>query len=66
MAETRQGRLLDERRIPRRRGQIKEFLSAYEKGTPVAVETTGNGYWIMDEIEEAGMEPRLVNAYKAI
>jgi transposase len=31
----------------------------------VAVETVGNWYWIVDEIEEAGMLPRLVHARKA-
>jgi transposase len=29
------------------------------------VETIGNWYWIVDEIEEAGMVPRLVHARKA-
>jgi transposase len=31
----------------------------------VAVETTGNWYWIVDEIEAAGMVPRLVHARRA-
>jgi transposase len=31
----------------------------------VAVETIGNWYWIVDEIEEAGMRPALVHAFKA-
>jgi hypothetical protein len=31
----------------------------------VAVETTGNWYWIVDEIEGAGCVPRLVHARKA-
>ena len=34
-------------------------------GSPVAVETIGNWYWIVDEIEQAGMVPRLVHARKA-
>jgi transposase len=34
-------------------------------GSPVAVETIGNWYWIVDEIERAGMRPRLVHARKA-
>lgn len=36
-----------------------------DRGSPVAVETVGNWYWIVDEIEEAGMVPRLVHARKA-
>ena len=31
----------------------------------MAVETIGNWYWIVDEIEAAGMVPRLVHARKA-
>jgi hypothetical protein len=31
----------------------------------VAVETVGNWYWIVGEIEEAGMVPRLVRTYRA-
>jgi hypothetical protein len=31
----------------------------------VAVETVGNWYWIVDEIEAAGCVPRLVHARKA-
>jgi len=31
----------------------------------VAVETVGNWYWIVDEIEEAGFRPKLVHAGKA-
>jgi transposase len=31
----------------------------------VAIETTGNWYWIVDEIEAAGMVPRLVHARRA-
>jgi transposase len=31
----------------------------------VALETVGNWYWIVDEIEQAGMKPRLVHAHKA-
>ena len=37
----------------------------FDPGSPVAIETVGNWYWIVDEIEAAGMEPRLVHALKA-
>ena len=36
-----------------------------EPATPVAVEATGNWYWIIDEIEQAGMRPLLVHPRKA-
>jgi len=32
---------------------------------PVALETLGNWYWIVDEIEQADCRPRLVHAGKA-
>jgi transposase len=59
------GQILCERRIEHRKGQIKQFLSTREPGSEVAVETVGNWYWIADEIEDAGMQPRLVHAHKA-
>lgn len=52
-------------RIEHSRGAIRDFLKQAKPGTPVAVETIGNWYWIVDEIEEAGCKPRLVHARKA-
>jgi len=63
--QTPEGRCLAERRIEHRRGSIREFLGPYSPGCPVAVETIGNWYWIVDEIEQAGKVPRLVHARKA-
>src|SRR4029453_9939658 len=34
-------------------------------GSPIAVETIGNWYWIVDEMRDAGHEPRLAHARKA-
>jgi transposase len=59
------GNRLTEGRIAHRPGVFTAFLSGYEPGTPVAVETIGNWYWIIDEIEQAGMAPQLVHARKA-
>jgi len=58
-------RHVKEQRIAHRKGEIRAFLSRYEPGSPVALETIGSWYWIVDEIEAAGMVPRLVNARKA-
>lgn len=52
-------------RIEHRRGSIAGFLSGQQPGSPVAIETIGNWYWIIDEIEQAGMVPQLVHARKA-
>lgn len=54
-----------QKRIEHERGNIKKFLGSCQKGSPVAVETVGNWYWILDEIEESEMVPLLVHAYKA-
>jgi transposase len=63
--QTPDGRRLAERRIEHRPGAIREFLRPYSVGSPVAVETVGNWYWIVDEIEAAGMTAQLVHARKA-
>lgn len=59
------GEKRQEARIDHERGALRTFLADREPGSPVAVETTGNWYWIVDEIEAAGMTPRLVHAGRA-
>jgi len=59
------GTLIRETRIPHERGAIQGFLTSYEPGSPVAVETMGGWYWIVDEIERAGFRLHLVYARKA-
>lgn len=46
-------------------GAVRAYLSGCAPGTPVAVEATGNWYWIIDEIEQAGLQPLLVHPRKA-
>ena len=46
-------------------GAIRNALASCEPGTPVAIEATANWYWIIDEIEQAQLEPRLVHPRKA-
>jgi transposase len=46
-------------------GAVRDYLSGCEAGTAVAVEATGNWYWITDEIEQAGLVPQLVHPRKA-
>ena len=41
-------------RVEHERGAIREFLSEFPEGTPVALESIGNWYWIVEGIEEAG------------
>jgi transposase len=63
--ESEEGHLLEEKRIEHVGGAIKKYLSKWDGGSPVAVETIGNWYWIIDEIEAAGLAPKLVHAGKA-
>lgn len=46
-------------------GAIRELLSKFPEGTPVALESIGNWYWIVDEIEAAGCKPLMAHAAKA-
>ena len=46
-------------------GAVRDYLEGCEPGTAVAVEATGNWYWIIDEIEQAGLVPQLVHPRKA-
>jgi hypothetical protein len=59
------GRLVREQRLAHERGAFQQFLAHCEPGSPVALETVGNWYWIVDEIEGAGCLPKLVHARKA-
>jgi transposase len=52
-------------RIEHQRGSIRRYLEDIEPGTTVAVEATGNWYWIVEEIEAAGGKPALVHPRKA-
>ena len=54
-----------EGRIDHVRGALQQFLATRQRGSPEAVETVGNWYWIVDEIEAAGQVPQLVHARKA-
>ena len=63
--EKNNANLITPQRINHEKGQIRQFLSQCQPGSPLAVETIGNCYWIVDEIEQADMCPRLVPARKA-
>src|SRR5262249_51636029 len=60
-----QGQLYRQAKVVHTRGSLKDFLHTLPEPGPVALETIGNWYWIVDEIEAAGFEPQLVHAAKA-
>jgi len=47
------------------RHQFRCFLNTLPPGSPIAVETVGNWYWMIDDMERAGHVPKLANAWKA-
>lgn len=53
------------RRVEHDRPGFRSFLSSLPPGSPIAVETTGNWYWIIDEMERAGHVPALAHAAKS-
>jgi transposase len=60
-----EGRVRGKARVNHCRGAIREYLSQFPEGTPVALETIGSWYWIADEIEAARCVPLLTHAAKA-
>lgn len=65
VVESKEGRVKRESRIEHEKGALREYLGSCEAGGAVAVETSGGWYYIVDEIEKAGMVARLVHARKA-
>src|SRR5439155_1817556 len=57
--------LAKQTRIEHCPGAIRSFLADVVPGTAVAVEATGNWYWIVQEIEQARALPKLVHPRKA-
>lgn len=45
--------------------EMERFLKQLPAGSPVAIETSGNWYWLVRALEEAGLEPRLAHATEA-
>ena len=53
------------KRVEHDREVFRYFLRTLPPGSPIAVETTGNWYWLIDEMEQAGHVPLLTHAGKA-
>lgn len=59
------GRFGPDVRIEHTRESFRDFLDSLPPHLPVALETTGFYYWMVEEIESAGHQPLLVNANRA-
>lgn len=59
------GRARPTRRVEHEREGFRRFLLQLPPGSAIAVETTGNWYWIIEEMERAGHLPALAHAAKS-
>src|SRR5207245_1775480 len=59
------GKIVQQVRLTHAPGAVRRYLARCTPGTAVALEATGNWYWIVEEIEQAGLQPRLVHPRKA-
>ena len=53
------------KRVEHDREKFRTFLETLPPASPIAIESTGNWYWLVDEMEKAGLKPALVNPAKA-
>jgi len=59
------GRRTPPQRVEHDREGYRQYLASLPAGSPIAVETTGNWYWVVDEMERAGHYPQLAHAAKS-
>src|SRR4030067_2981835 len=59
------GKVGQPKRVEHDRDSFRLFLASLPAGSPIAVETTGNWYWVVDEMEHAGHLPALAHAAKS-
>jgi transposase len=52
-------------RVEHDRELYRKYLGCLPPGSPIAIESVGNWYWMIDEMEKAGHSPVLVNPKKA-
>jgi len=59
------GEIVPSQRVEHDRESYRSFLNGLPAASQIAVESVGNWYWMIDEMEKAGHIPTLVNAGKA-
>jgi transposase len=65
VAMDEQGKTTAPLRVEHQRKEFRNFLRHIPAGTDVAVEATGSGYWLVDELEAAGLVPHLAQPFAA-
>lgn len=59
------GRASPAQRVKHERTEFQDYLRSLPPGSPIALETSGHWYWMVEAMEQAGHEPILVHARKA-
>jgi len=59
------GEIIPMQRVEHDRETYRSFLKGLPQGSQIAVESVGNWYWLIDEMEKAGHVPALVHPAKA-
>ncbi len=59
------GEIIPAKRVEHEREKFRSFLETLPTGSEIAIESVGNWYWLIDEMERAGHRPSLVHAGKA-
>ena len=59
------GEISNAKRVGHERKEYRDFLNTLPPASEIAIETTGNWYWMIDEIEKTGHIPLLAHAGKA-
>jgi transposase len=62
---TEGGEIGPAQRVEHDQASYRSYLDGLPAGSQIAVESVGNWYWLIDEMEKAGHIPTLVNAGKA-
>jgi transposase len=59
------GRAGSPERVPHDKDLYKKYLATLAPGSPIAIESVGNWYWMIEAMEQAGHRPVLVHPRKA-
>lgn len=59
------GRASPAQRVKHERNAFQDYLRTLPPGSPIALETSGHWYWMVEAMEQAGHHPILVHARKA-
>ena len=65
MAISQHGEIYPAQKVEHDREKYRAFLHTLPASSRIAVESTGNWYWMIEEMEAAGHIPSLVNPHKA-